>query len=87
MKALGKRKYQKAKEIVKDIYSTWCSKAVTHLSTNHARRCLTPAIGLEPVFSTWYGRRQWTVSIYYHKATQYHPVEFRPVSDNKCIIF
>ena len=41
-----------------DVYSTWCSQAVTHLSTNHARRCLTSVIGREPVFSTWYGRRQ-----------------------------
>ena len=41
----------------KDVYSTWCSQAVTHLSTNHARRCLTSVIGREPVFSTWYGRR------------------------------
>ena len=38
-------------------YNTWCSQAVTHLSTNHARRCLTSVIGREPVFSTWYGRR------------------------------
>ena len=58
MKARGKRKYQKAKEIAKDIYSTWCSQAVTHLSTNHARRCLTSVIGRELVFSTWYGRIQ-----------------------------
>ena len=49
----------KAKKI---IYSTWCSQAVTHLSTNHARRCLTSVIGREPVFSTWYGRRQRVVS-------------------------
>ena len=41
----------------KDVYSTWCSQAVTHLSTNHARRCLTSVIGREPVFSTWYGRK------------------------------
>ena len=45
----GKKKYA---------YSTWCSQAVTHLSTNHARRCLTSVIGREPVCSTWYGRRQ-----------------------------
>ena len=43
--------------IKKDVYSTWCSQAVTHLSTDHARRCLTSVIGREPVFSTWYGRR------------------------------
>ena len=47
----------------KIIYSTWCSQAVTHLSTNHARRCLTSVIGREPVFSTWYGRRHWMVSL------------------------
>ena len=39
------------------VYNTWCSQAVTHLSTNHARRCLTSVIGREPVYSTWYGRR------------------------------
>ena len=41
----------------KEVYSTWCSQAVTHLSTNHARRCLTSVIGREPVFSTRYGHR------------------------------
>ena len=30
----------------------------THPSTDRARRCLTSVIGREPVFSTWYGRRQ-----------------------------
>lgn len=47
---------EKKKE--KNVYNTWCSQAVTHLSTNHARRCLTSVIGREPVFSTWYGRRR-----------------------------
>ena len=42
----------------KSVHNTWCSQAVTHLSTNQARRCLTSVIGREPVFSTWYGRRQ-----------------------------
>ena len=39
------------------VYSTWYSQAVTHPSTNQARRCLTSVIGREPVCSTWYGRR------------------------------
>ena len=39
------------------VYSTRYSQAVTHPSTNRARRCLTSVIGREPVFSTWYGRR------------------------------
>ena len=42
----------------KKVYSTRYSQAVTHPSTNRARRCLTSVIGREPVFSTWYGRRQ-----------------------------
>ena len=36
-------------------YSTWYSQAVTHPSTDQARRCLTSVIGQEPVFSAWYG--------------------------------
>ena len=42
----------------KDVYSTWCSQAVTHLSTNHARHCLTSQIGRDGVCSVWYGRRR-----------------------------
>ena len=41
----------------KKVYDTWYSQAVTHPSTNQARRCLTSVIGREPVLSTWYGRR------------------------------
>ncbi|ESO86401.1 hypothetical protein LOTGIDRAFT_78529, partial [Lottia gigantea] len=47
-----KGKYQQ-----KGVYSTRCSQAVTHPSTNRARRCLTSVIGRELVLSTWYGRR------------------------------
>ena len=42
----------------KKAYNTRDSQAVTHPSTNRARRCLTSVIRREPVFSTWYGRRQ-----------------------------
>ena len=42
----------------KNANGTWCSQAVTHPSTNQARRCLTSVIGREPVCSTWYGRWQ-----------------------------
>ena len=34
------------------VYGTWYSQAVTHPSTDQARRCLTSVIGREPVFST-----------------------------------
>ena len=34
-----------------DAYSTWYSQAVTHPSTDQARRCLTSVIGREPVLS------------------------------------
>ena len=39
-------------------YNTGCSQAVTHPSTDPARRCLTSVIGREPVHSAWYGRSQ-----------------------------
>ena len=44
------------------VYSTRYSQAVTHPSTNRARRCLTSVIGREPVYSTWYGRRHWKMA-------------------------
>ena len=54
--------FQEAHDVVcapkkkkKKAYGTWCSQAVTHPSTNQARRCLTSVIRREPVFSTWYG--------------------------------
>ena len=34
------------------VYGTRYSQAVTHPSTNRARRCLTSVIGREPVLST-----------------------------------
>ena len=39
-------------------YSTPCSQAVTHPSTNGAQHCLTSVIRRELVCSMWYGRRQ-----------------------------
>ena len=57
-----KRKKKKRKKKKKKVYSTRYSQAVTHPSTNLARRCLTSVIGREPVFSTWYGRRHYTLS-------------------------
>jgi len=42
---------QKSKRIV------YLLKAVTHPSTNRARRCLTSVIGREPAYSTWYEPR------------------------------
>ena len=42
----------------KNMYDTWYSQAVTHPSTDQARRCLTSVIGREPVLSTWCGHTQ-----------------------------
>ena len=57
-----KKRKEKKKKKKKKVYSTRYSQAVTHPSTNLARRCLTSVIGREPVFSTWYGRRHYTLS-------------------------
>ena len=45
------------KLVLKKVYSTGYSQAVTHPSTNPAQRCLTSVIGRELVLSAWYGRR------------------------------
>ena len=45
-----------------EAYNTACSQAVTHPSTDAAQCCLTAVIEREPVFSTWYGRRQQDVA-------------------------
>ena len=42
----------------KDAYNTRCSQAVTHPSTNQARRSLSSEIERDREHSTWYGRRQ-----------------------------
>ena len=47
---------ERGKKKKKNPNSTRCSQAVTHPSTNRARRYLTSVIGREPVLSTWYGR-------------------------------
>ena len=66
----GKKRKIKRKERKKKtekVYGTHYSQAVTHWSTDWARRCLTSVIGREPVFSTWYGRRRsiwWGIFFY-----------------------
>ncbi|KAL5015588.1 hypothetical protein ScPMuIL_007327, partial [Solemya velum] len=53
----------KKKKIITKVYCTRYSQAVTHPSTNRARRCLTSVIGREPVLSTWYGRRHFILDL------------------------
>ena len=60
-----KKKNRRKEEEEKKVYSTRYSQAVTHPSTNRARRCLTSVIGREPVFSTWYGHRQQNFDFYH----------------------
>ena len=50
-----------------NVYNITYSQAVTHPSTNQARRCLTSVIGRELVLSTWYGRKRKLSSV-----TEYH---------------
>ena len=47
---------------MRKVYGTRSSQAVPHPSTILARRCLTSVIGREQVCSSWYGRRQKTVT-------------------------
>ena len=58
-----KRERGKKKKKKKKAYNTCCSQAVTHPSTGQARRCLTSVIRREPVYSAWYGRRQWKLIV------------------------
>ena len=46
------KKEKKKKKKTEKVYGTQYSQAVTHPSTDWARRCLTSVIGREPVFST-----------------------------------
>ena len=46
------------KQLHKKVYDTGYSQAVTHPSTNPARRCLTSVIRRELVLSAQYGRRR-----------------------------
>jgi hypothetical protein len=55
-----------------EAYGTWYSQAVTHPSTNQARRCLTSVIGRELVLSTWYGRKRKGISV-----TEYHSGDYQ----------
>ena len=57
------------------------SQPVTHASTNRAQRCLTSVIGREPVFPTWYGRRQtdYTNTSPHHQYTHYEPYLIHPL--------
>ena len=54
------------KEKKGNVSITWCSQAVTHPSTNHARRCLTSVIGRELVLSPWYERWRQIVILKHH---------------------
>ena len=58
-------------EKTKKACNTRYSQPVTHASTNRAQRCLTSVIGREPVFPTWYGRRQPPTRPTYLSISQY----------------
>ena len=69
------------------VYGTRYSQAVTHPSTNRARRCLTSVIGREPVLSTWYGRRRYHASqcsIYVYAAVNILPSISNVVVQFRC---
>ena len=59
------------------VYGTWYSQAVTHPSTNQARRCLTSVIRRELVLSTWYGRR--------HQQYVRQPLWVKRWSESACV--
>ncbi|ESO86397.1 hypothetical protein LOTGIDRAFT_129268, partial [Lottia gigantea] len=59
----------------KGVYSTRCSQAVTHPSTNRARRCLTSVIGRELVLSTWYGPKR---NLQHSVFPGGHPSKYQP---------
>ena len=60
------------------VYSTRYSEAVSHPSTNRARRCLTSGFGREPVYSTWYGRR--------HQRLRLQPTYSLALTMSECLL-
>jgi hypothetical protein len=64
-KVIKSKESRKLMKLEKNVCNTRCSQAVTHLSTNRARRSLSSEIERDRECSTWYGRRR-KIELHFH---------------------